>query len=481
MRIDDTSYQLILDTPKVVLHDHLGGSTDLAILKAQLIDQGHRDGMGWEDLRDSFRVGRWVTHQLWEQSGVVDETTHLPSTLEEYRQAYDRSASLVKSLSSQYLAAYLYVHRAVQENVRYAEIRFNPFGKGGTPEELTHFICEGLNDARHALASSGQPFEYGLIFTAYRHGDPALDPDTGLSIKAKRALDVAKVAARLVQQGYPVVGVDLAGNEAEHPVTEFGAMLDFVKTFNRQQVAAGQAHRRLGITLHAGETPRSGPLTGAQSIATAVDMAYDEHTPVRIGHGIRAEDDPVLLHRLIALGIGLEMCPKSNAQTLAIVPRHREESSYRHHPAVRLLKQGVKVSISSDNQTVSNSNATNEFVKLHQHLGAHHAERKQFIFNALDTAFIFDEDRREALRRQLLAQFYRLEHESQSASRIMQERTGRLPSIGQRLLWQVRDHYQAWRRVLGNVPPGKPTVNPSTLLAAPKHIPESLTEVGPRS
>ncbi len=407
MAIDDAIYRLIRLTPKVVLHDHLGGSSDISVLKARLIDLGQREGLEWETLRHFFRVDRGITYEQWPELAPDDDHADTPappwaqggdrSTLEAYRVAYDRSAQLVRSLSAQYMAAYLYVHRAVDDHVRYAEIRFNPFGKGGTPEELTRFICEGLNDGKLVAQRSGKRFDYGLIMTAYRHGDPTLDPDTGLPRKVKRALEVAKMAARLQQQGYPVVGVDIAGNEADNPITDFAPMLDWVKTYNRQQAGRGLLHQRLGITLHAGETPTSGTLTGAESVRLSVELAWDELTPVRIGHGIHADGHPDLLELLKTKGVGVELCPKSNAQTLAVLPHHPHIPSYTHHPARRFLEAGVLASISSDNQTVSNSNSTNEFVKLYQHLGITHALRQQFVLNGVRTAFVFDEEQAQTL------------------------------------------------------------------------------------
>lgn len=459
MPLDDALYQLIRHTPKVVLHDHLGGSTDIAVLKAMLIDKAASpEELEWERLRETFRVQRSVTYERYQQLSSLQqghphapEDPVLPSTLEEYRQAYDRSAKLVKTLEAQYLSAYLYVHRAVSESVRYAEIRFNPFGKGGSPEELTHWICEGLNDARATVAKTGRQFDYGLLFTAYRHGSTALDTDTGLPLKVKRARDVAKMAIALRLRGYPVVGVDLAGNEADNPVTDFVPMFQLVQQFNAQQVAKHRPERRLGITIHAGETPFSGSLSGPDAIRQAIVLARDAHTPVRIGHGIQAQHDEALIVQLAKEGVGLEMCPKSNAQTMAVLPQDDREPSYKHHPAVTLLRRGVRVSISPDNQTVSNSDTTNEFVKLHQHLEAYHAERKQFVLNGLETAFVFDPVLRQQLNREIRQQFAWLESDPGSAYLILKEQLGEEPTRWQRLGLVGRATVGLLRRELGRV------------------------------
>jgi adenosine deaminase len=87
----------------------------------------------------------------------------------------------------------------------------------------------------------------------------------------------------------------------------------------------------LGITVHTGEN------TSAAHVRRSLDL----YRPDRIGHGIRAWEDPDLVRRLRDEGVLLEVCPTSNWIT-ASVP------SLREHPLPLLYRGGVPVSINSD-------------------------------------------------------------------------------------------------------------------------------------
>src|SRR5690606_10647102 len=124
--------------------------------------------------------------------------------------------------------------------------------------------------------------------------------------------------------------------------------------------------KRLGITIHAGETRRSGQLQGWESVREAVRIGWRPYTPLRIGHGVEIlkeskilqdafaefklnpdswmkkfppeqilKESPVL-RDIIEKGIALEMCIKSNKHT-GIIPFHTE------HPALFLSRLGAKV------------------------------------------------------------------------------------------------------------------------------------------
>ncbi len=128
-----------------------------------------------------------------------------------------------------------------------------------------------------------------------------------------------------------VVGIDLAGDEENYPPALF------VAAINRARDAG------LGITVHAGE------FTGPAGIWTAVYQLGAS----RIGHGIRAVDDPVLLDRLRDRGVTLEICPTSNVR-LGLVP------AMAAHPVRRLLDHGVPVTVNSDDPVLLGTSLTRE-------------------------------------------------------------------------------------------------------------------------
>ena len=75
---------------------------------------------------------------------------------------------------------------------------------------------------------------------------------------------------------------------------------------------------------------------------------------VRIGHGVRALEDPSVVQQLVERQITLELCPTSNLNTGIF-------TSYEEYPLRRLMEAGVRVSINTDNMTVSNTTLRREW------------------------------------------------------------------------------------------------------------------------
>ncbi len=92
------------------------------------------------------------------------------------------------------------------------------------------------------------------------------------------------------------------------------------------------------ITVHAGET------ASAQNVIDSIEKLGAE----RIGHGVRIENNEVAYKLVKEKGIMLELCPTSNVQTKAV-------DSMKNHPIRRFLDDGIKVSVNTDNRTVSNT------------------------------------------------------------------------------------------------------------------------------
>jgi adenosine deaminase len=129
------------------------------------------------------------------------------------------------------------------------------------------------------------------------------------------------IAAAAAAQPHPyVTGFGLAGDEAGFPPGPFAG-------------AFARAHDAgLGLTVHAGEW------AGPASVRAALDLPV----PVaRLGHGVRAVEDPALVAELAERGTVLEVCPTSNV-VLGAYP------SYAEHPFPVLRAAGVKVTLGSD-------------------------------------------------------------------------------------------------------------------------------------
>jgi adenosine deaminase len=137
------------------------------------------------------------------------------------------------------------------------------------------------------------------------------------------------------QSGGVVVGMDVAGNEADPSRFEHLAVLAKAKD-------AG-----VNFTVHAGEG------NGPQSVTDVMDLLQ----PTRLGHGVRAIEDPPLLARLAAAGTHLEMCPSCNVQ-LGLYP------DFANHPMKQFLQAGVSAGISTDQRTITNTTVSDEYLRL---------------------------------------------------------------------------------------------------------------------
>jgi len=125
------------------------------------------------------------------------------------------------------------------------------------------------------------------------------------------------------------------------------------------------------VTCHAGEGD------GPASIEQALLICGAN----RLGHGVRAGEEPALLEYIRDRGIPLELCPTSNEQTRAV-------SSYAAHPIRRYLDAGVTVTINTDSRLISGVSLTGEFDRLHRELGFTTDELVRCVMNGCEAAFL---------------------------------------------------------------------------------------------
>lgn len=166
-------------------------------------------------------------------------------------------------------------------------------------------------DTIQLVAEAGQAAaaEFGLGFGLMVAADRTRDPD--------EAIMLARQAAEQADAG--VVSFGLANDEAGFP--------------------PGPFHKAFAIAVEAGliSAPHAGELAGADSVRGALDVLQAR----RIGHGVRAIEDPELVRRLADTGVCLDVCPTSNVM-LSVV------DSLAEHPLPRLLAAGVRCSINGD-------------------------------------------------------------------------------------------------------------------------------------
>ena len=200
--------------------------------------------------------------------------------------------------------------------VVYAEVRFAPSlcATAEFPEtEVLGAAARGLGDG------AADDFRFGLIACGLRHESP------------EASLAAARTAITARQSGLPVVGFDLAGPESGFPA----------QVHREACVSARDAG--LGLTVHAGED------AGPDSVREALSCGA-----ARLGHGVRAAEDPALLAELAAAGTPLEVCLTSNRQT------HPDWDAPGAHPLRTLLGAGVTVTLNTDNTLVSRTDLAQE-------------------------------------------------------------------------------------------------------------------------
>jgi adenosine deaminase len=112
--------------------------------------------------------------------------------------------------------------------------------------------------------------------------------------------------------------------------------------------------------------------------------------PERIGHGVRAIEDPALLAEIVARGLVLEVCPVSNVAT-GVYP------SLAAHPLRRLVDTGVRVTLNSDDPPYFDTSIGREYAEAARHAGLDRAALLQITRSAIDAAFV-DPATRDLLR-----------------------------------------------------------------------------------
>jgi adenosine deaminase len=192
----------------------------------------------------------------------------------------------------------------VEQHIVYAEASISP----------TDFRQHGLSVAEIATA-----VRRGLETVPGTHVNLLVDlvRDTGPEWCARtleQTIEVAEEAG--------IVGITIGGSEHDYPPGPYAAV------YRR----AGEAG--LGRSVHAGEAG------GPENVWTALrELGVD-----RIGHGIRAVEDPALIEHLVARQVPLEVCPTSNIRTGVV-------GSWETHPLIELIERGACVTVNSDDPT----------------------------------------------------------------------------------------------------------------------------------
>ena len=258
--------------------------------------------------------------------------------LNDYLERFSLPCSLLHIREALYLCMYELLDELYAQGLKYAEVRFAPqlsTEEGLSQYEVVKIVLRAIEDA---------PLPCGLILSMMRGED-------------NHAQNLETIEVAKAFHGKGVVAVDLAGAEALYPTRLFKEEFEAVR-------AAG-----LPLLIHAGEA------AGAESVREAIEAGA-----VRIGHGVRALEDPEVVRMLSERKILLELCPTSNLNT-AIFP------SYEAYPLRRLMDAGVRVSINTDNMTVSNTTLHKEWRYMIEAFRLTDEEIQRIVHDTIEASF----------------------------------------------------------------------------------------------
>lgn len=312
--------------PKIDLHRHLEGSIRLATL----LEVRRAHGMplpGTGRLNDLVQVG---------QDDPFTSQNFL-SKFQILRQFY-KTPEIISRITEEAVAD------AASDNIRYLELRF-------TPAALCRTENFPLSDAMdwviEAVQSAEKKFKVTtrLIVSVNRHESLDL------------AREVVRLAADRMEQG--IVGMDLAGDEANFSGLEFAGILSEAKRTG------------LHLTIHAGEW------AGAESVRNAILHLHAE----RIGHGTRVIEDPEVIELARNKKITFESCLTSNIQSGAV-------TNASLHPLPKMISSGIQTTINTDDPSICRTTLGEEFRFAYEILGLSWNELKNQILAAARAAFL---------------------------------------------------------------------------------------------
>ena len=232
------------------------------------------------------------------------------------------------------------LNRLAKDGLKYVEIRMAPqlsTNKGLSQEKVVETLLKTMKIAEKSGIFSN------LILCMMRGSDTH-----------EKNFETIKVASKFMGKG--VVALDLAGAEALFPNEMFSDEFNEINKLG------------LPLTIHSGEA------AGASSVSSALSF-----NPQRIGHGIRSITDEKVVNELARRNICLEICPKSNHDTKAI-------SKYEDLPIKEFMKKSVRVTINTDDMTVSNTTLKEEYETL-VNLGFNEENLKEIARNSINCAF----------------------------------------------------------------------------------------------
>ena len=287
--------------PKAHLHLHFTGS----MRHATLLELAERDG---------FRLPDALVEDWPPQLSAADEKGWF-----RFQRLYDVARSVLRTEED----VRRLVHEAAEDDKRdgsrWLEIQVDPSGyaaRFGGITAFTDLVLDAVDEARRDVGIG-----MAVVIAANRTRHP-LDART-----------LARLAAQYAGRG--VVGFGLSNDERRGNTREFAP--------------AFRIAEQAGLLL----VPHGGELLGADSARLCVEELHAE----RLGHGIRAVEDPDLLDLVVSRGITLEVCPVSNV-ALGVY------SDLSSVPLPDLMAAGASIALGADDPLLFGSRLAGQYATM---------------------------------------------------------------------------------------------------------------------
>ena len=310
--------ELIRALPKAELHVHIEGTFEPELM---------------------FEIAQRNHIQIPYQSVEEIKQAYNFHNLQSFLDIYYAGANVLVHEQDFYDLAWAYFEKCAEDKVVHTEMFFDPqthTERGVEFATVLNGLKRACTDAKDKLGISSQ-----LIMCFLRH----------LSEE-----DAFKTLEQALAFKDDIIAVGLDSSEVGHPPSKF------------ERVFAKAREAGFLIVAHAGE---EGP---PEYVWEALDLLRVN----RIDHGVRSDEDPALLQRLIDEKMPLTVCPLSNLK-LCVVEDMTE------HNIHRLLKQGVHVTINSDDPSYFGGYMNDNFLAVH---AASNDELKQLAINSFEASFI---------------------------------------------------------------------------------------------
>jgi adenosine deaminase len=338
----DTTENFIKQMPKVELHVHLEGSVrPQTLLK---LAKRHNVSLPADDLEG---LRQWYRFRDFDH----------------FIEIYLTISGCLRTAEDIELIAREFIENQAEQNILYSEVTFTPYNQ---------WFSNGL----------GYQEQLEAVNRARLWGEKELGVRMGIIMDIPRSIspEQGEVVAGWVIDGHKdgVIALGLGGPERGNPPEKFQNAFDMVR-------GAG-----IPCILHAGETD------GPESIWSALRVADSR----RIGHGVRAIEDPELVAYLREKQIPLEVCPSSNI-CLKVYP------SLAEHSLPRLLEAGLYITLNSDDPPMFDTTLTNEYLLAQKAYGWGRVTIEKLVLNTVD-ASLLPEGERNRMHREFQKEFERI-------------------------------------------------------------------------